>query len=623
MCGIVGAFGAGALPFLHPADATGRVDAAIDCLAHRGPDGRGAWRSAAGDAFLGHRRLSIIDLAGGAQPLTNERGSVHFCYNGELYNFRTLRGALQQRGHAFRTATDGEVAVHLFEERPADFEVALRGMFAMAVVDETAQTLTLVRDRLGIKPLYFALTGAAVLFASELKAIVPLLPHRPAVDRQALAEYLEWKYIPAPRTVYEGVYELPAGTRLVARRDGAALHVQTSVYWRPDPAAASPAAEPDLLDELDRRVRDAVQCHLESDVEVGALLSGGVDSSLVVALAAQFAPRRIKTFCVSFREQGFDQLPYARHLAAHSGTEHHEEYADLDPRAAAPRLAECFDQPYADSSALACYVVCESAARQVRVALTGDGGDEVFCGYQRHLDMLRPAPRGGLAGGAAYGALAAAFSPEAKFLRRMRAARLDPLEAYDDRERTCGAWLAARLVGTHTAPALPPALAPLVVDRWAARQSDPVAAVQYRDLRHYLPGDILPKVDRTSMAHGLECRPPLLDHLLVEFALMIPPAQQLTGAEPKYLLKKLAERYVPHDLLYRKKRGFRVPIRRWLKGGLLEQVQRDLLGGRCVERGLLDPAGLRWVFAAQRRPWFNLSSLIWALWMMEHWARRD
>lgn len=640
MCGIVGAFSATRLGLL---DDAARVAQAIDCLAHRGPDGRGAWISANADAFLGHRRLSIIDLAGGAQPLTNESARIHLAYNGEIYNYPALRAELLGRGHSFRTSTDGESALHSYEDRPGDFELTLRGMFAAAIIDEDAQALTLVRDRLGIKPLFFTVRGQTLLFASELKALLKLC-EAVVLDHEALRSYLEWKFIPPPRTIYAGVYELPAGARLVARRRGAELALNASIYWQAQPHAAGeadagagkacPADEAALVDALDQVIRDAVLCHLESDVEVGALLSGGVDSSLIVAIAAQLSKRPLKTFCVSFREQGFDQLPFARTLAAHCGTQHHEEYADLDPRAFARTAADCFDQPFGDSSALACHAVCATAARKVRVALTGDGGDEVFCGYQRHLAMqderaaARPAT---FAQRQLYRALAAGFSPEARFLRRLRAEQCtDPAQAYDDRERTCGLWLLRRLVPDDPRPAAAPAwLRPLKVDRWRGAAllgarglgADWVRAVQHRDLTEYLPGDILQKVDRTSMAHGLECRPPLLDHHVVEFAMRVPAAMHITGGEPKYLLKKLAERYVPPELLYRKKRGFRVPIRRWFKAGLLDEAARDLRHGVCVERGLLDRRAVEWVLRRQRLPWFNLSSLLWSLWLLEHWAR--
>ncbi|MEW6251779.1 MAG: asparagine synthase (glutamine-hydrolyzing) [Planctomycetota bacterium] len=641
MCGILGGIGVRPFDFLDDRD---HVLRAIDALRHRGPDDSGLHVSPERRSFLGHRRLSIIDLAGGHQPIADETGRVHLCYNGEVYNFRDLRSRLTARGHVFRTQTDGETALHLYQDDPACFVTALHGMFGLAILDEPAGRLTLARDRLGIKPLYYWRGGNALLFASELKAILALLPRRPALSAAALQQYLRWKYIPAPRTVYEDIFELPPGHLLTATRPadaGADLQIEVRRYWDLDFGVPKLADEREAVEQLDARLRAAVLSHLEADVEVGALLSGGVDSSLVVALASQVGGRRIKTFSVGFREPGFDQLPFARRLAESCGTEHHEEYVDVDPLAALPKLVRHFDQPFGDSSALACYYVCEVAARHVKVALTGDGGDETFAGYRRYADLrdaaehdsargasalhARPVPGRSWrrrANAALHRAGALLLSPEARWLQHARAAALPPLEAYEEREIMCTLWLTQWLLGpAYRAPAAGPD--PIVEQRLAAaaRGWDAVDIAQYADLHTYLSGDILAKVDRTSMAWSLECRVPLLDHSITEFAAGLALDLRIHGAEGKYLLKRVAERYVPADLLYRKKRGFRVPIRRWFKRDLLDQ-SADLLGhGLLVERGVLDPAGVRWVLRAQRRPWMNLSSCLWSLLFMEYWAR--
>jgi asparagine synthase (glutamine-hydrolysing) len=624
MCGILG--GIALEPLACLADPA-QLRRAVDTLTHRGPDDSGIFVTPERRAFLGHRRLSIIDLSGGHQPIADESGRRHLCYNGEIYNFRVLRAAVAERGHTLRTRTDGEPALHLYEERPTDFVTALQGMFALAILDEPASTLTLARDRLGIKPLYYYHRDGCLLFASELKAILALLPRRPALSAAGLQHYLRWKYIPAPLTVYEDIYELPAAHVLTATANGSTCQLTVSVrrYWHLSYSTAPPVDEAEAVERLDATLRAAVASHLESDVEVGALLSGGVDSSLVVALAAKISGQRIKTFTVGFREPGFDQLPYARRLAETYQTEHHEEYVDVDPLTTVPTLVRHFDQPYADSSALACYHVCALAARHVKVALTGDGGDETFAGYRRYYDLEQAARqdtawRRALSG-AVFRTGALVFSREAKFLHRYRAGAYPALEAFEQRELMCTDWLATRLLGErYRAPR---------ADDLIARQRQSVAdrdwscadRAQYIDLHTYLPGDILPKVDRTSMAWSLECRVPLLDHSVTELAAGLPLDLRIRHGEGKYILKRVAERYVPHELLYRKKRGFRVPIRRWFKHELLDHTTRLLEHGLLVERGILDPAGVHWVVRAQRRPWMNLSSCLWALLFMEHWAQ--
>lgn len=628
MCGILGGFA------LHPLglfDDSARLEQAVNTLAHRGPDDRGLFIPPDCRAFLGHRRLSIIDLAGGHQPIADETGRIHLCCNGEIYNFRSLRAACEARGHVLHTRTDSEPALHLYQDEPESFVTSLNGMFALAILDETTGTLTLARDRNGIKPLYYYRADDRLYFASELKAILALLPRRPAPSATSLQHYLRWKYIPAPLTVYEGVFELPPAHLLRAQRDPAAgrLKVDVQPYWqakfpeRGDPAIITD--ERDALEQLDVCLRAAVERHLEADVEVGSLLSGGVDSSLVTALAAQLSGRRTKTFSVGFHEPGFDQLPHARRLAQQCGTEHHEVYVDVDPLAAVPKLVRHFDQPFADSSALACYYVCEVAARHVKVALTGDGGDETFAGYRRYHDALDAATRDtawrrGLAS-ITYAAGSVPFSPEAKFLHRTRAASYRCLADYEQRERMCTDWLIQRLLGGAYRTTAEEDLVAARRGVAAAHDWSPADQTQYMDLHTYLPGDILPKVDRTSMAWSLECRPPLLDHTVTELALRLHTDLRGGTGEGKYILKKLAERYVPRELIYRKKRGFRVPIRRWFKRELLEHTATLLEHGLLVERGILEPAGVRWVIRAQRRPWMNLSSCLWALLFMEHWAR--
>lgn len=608
-----------------------RLDRAIDTLAHRGPDDRGSYVAPDRRAFLGHRRLSIIDLEGGRQPIPNEAGECLLIHNGEIYNYRALVEELKQRGHVFRTRSDGETALHLHEEDAEGFVRRLSGMFAIAIYDAAAHELTLARDRNGIKPLYYYFDGRMLLFASELKAILACLPTRPAISRDALRAYLRWKYVPAPMSIYENIFKLPPGYALTVRPSacGDRLDLRRASYWEPVSEAGTITDEDEALDMLDTTLRAAVERHMESDVEVGALLSGGVDSSLVVALATIVSGRRLKTFSVGFEEAGFDQLPYARLLAEKYGTEHFEERVRLDPVAAVEALVRQFDEPFADSSALACWRVCQVAARHVKVVLTGDGGDETFAGYGRY-EEVQDASRGQgqllrLRNRAILATSGAIFSPEAKFLKRFRNASHGPLRRHEEHQVLCGPWLMRKLLTETYRDA--GAADVDVFDGYRRRAAElcltGVNAAQYVDLRMYLPDDILVKVDRTSMACSLECRVPLLDHTVTELGSRLAVDLKIHGGVRKYLLKKLAERYVPRELLYRRKMGFRVPIRRWFKGDLLTRTTALLMDGALTAEGILDRRGVQWMLRNQRRPWIDFGSQLWALLFLEQWARSE
>lgn len=631
MCGIVGAFSSRPLAC---ADSPDRIDRAIDSIAHRGPDDRGHYLTADRRAFLGHRRLSIIDLTGGHQPLVDSSGAVRLIYNGEIYNHKSLRSACEARGYTFATHSDGEVVLPLYRDDAIGFVHHLQGMFALAILDARQNRLTLVRDRNGIKPLYWANIDKTLYFSSEMKAILALLPKRPRLSTEALRLFFRWKYIPDPHTIFAGVHRLRRGEMLRASIDGESLSVERSIYWRPEFGAAKRIDEREAVEELDRLLKAAVVIHLESDVEVGTLLSGGVDSSLVTALAAQASSRRIKTFSVGFSEAGFDQLPFARKLAQRYNTEHHEELVEWDPIAAVERMVRHFDEPFADSSALACLRVCEVAAKHVKVVLTGDGGDESLGGYKRYDDLLHaphvPAwKRMMLRMGAA--SSSALFTPEAKFARRLRYDASSPLAQHELRQELCSEWLIQRLIAQSTSDTLTPALslkgAGAILDPFQELRAEAgpgwseLDIAQYVDLSMYLPGDILTKVDRTSMAYSLECRVPLLDHSITEFSASLAPELKIHDGIRKYLLKRVAERYVPHELIHRPKMGFRIPIRRWFKGELLDRTAALLHNGKLINQGILNRDGVEWMFAAQRRPWMDFGSQLWAVLFLEHWAR--
>lgn len=631
MCGIVGAFSSRPLAC---ADSPDRLDRAIDSIAHRGPDDRGHYLTADRRAFLGHRRLSIIDLSGGHQPLVDSSGQVRLIYNGEIYNHKALRATCEQRGYRFGTHSDGEVVLPLYRDDQKGFVHHLHGMFALAILDERLHRLTLVRDRNGIKPLYWATIDNTFYFASELKALLALLPERPPLSTEALRAFLRWKYIPDPQTIFAGIHRLRRGEMLQVSASGGQLKIERSIYWRPEFGVAKRIDERAAVEELDRRLKAAVVSHLESDVEVGTLLSGGVDSSLVTALAAQASSRRIKTFSVGFGEAGFDQLPYARTLAQRYSTEHHEELVEWDPIAAVERMVLHFDEPFADSSALACLRVCEVAAKHVKVVLTGDGGDESFGGYKRYDDLLHapqvPAwKRVALRVGATTSS--ALFSPEAKFARRLRYDACSPLAQHELRQELCSEWLIQELVAPSQSSTRTPALSlrgeGVSTDPFQNLRAEAGAnwseldIAQYVDLSMYLPGDILTKVDRTSMACSLECRVPLLDHAITEFSASLAPELKIHNGVRKYLLKRVAERYVPHELIHRPKMGFRIPIRRWFKGELLHRTATLLRDGSLVNRRILNRGSVEWVISAQRLPWMDFGSQLWALLFLEHWAR--
>jgi asparagine synthase (glutamine-hydrolysing) len=620
MCGILGGISIAPIDWLAGDEP---LAGAIDSLAHRGPDDRGRYVSTDRRSFLGFRRLSIIDLTGGHQPIANETGRVRICCNGEIYNFRRLREELTARGHKFTTQSDAETVLHSYEDDPRSFVERLSGMFAISILDEERKTLTLARDRNGIKPLYYFHDGRTLIFASELKVILELLP-RPEIDRQSLGEYLRWKYVPSPKTIYRNIYKLPPAHTLRASYDTDAKSLQLDLrkYWEIDYGGEKITDEREAIELLDQTVRRAVESHLESDVEVGALLSGGVDSSLVVALASILSGKRIKTFSVGFEETGFDQLPFARVVAEKYGTDHYEEHVRLDPMQMVPKLVRQFDEPFADSSALACYRVCEVAAKHVKVALTGDGGDETFAGYGRYQEVIDfgtgPGTLTQLRNKAVMLSSGLLFSPEAKYLKRFQMAD-SPLTQHKQHQYLCSPFLINKLLGGESLAG--PDGFDIHLARARSRGWPPVEVAQYVDLNMYLPDDILTKVDRTSMACSLECRVPLLDHSVTELSTRIPTEMKVRNGVRKYLLKKVAEKYVPPELLYRQKMGFRVPIRRWFKRDLLEQTRTLMLDGALVSRGLIRRDGLEWVFKAQRRPWIDLGSQLWALLMLEHWAR--
>jgi asparagine synthase (glutamine-hydrolysing) len=530
-------------------------------LAHRGPDGGGS--HLAGPFGMGMRRLSIIDLAGGDQPIANEDGTVRVVFNGEIYNYRELTADLVARGHRFATSSDTEVLVHLYEEYGERCVDPLRGMFAFAIWDAPQRRLLLGRDRLGIKPLYYAATPGGFLFGSELKALIQSPWLTPQLDRRGLAAYLQYGYVPDPLSILDGVAKLAPG-HTVSIRSGRPAAPRR--YWHATDhfkVGVAPAHEEQLGEELWRRLEDAVRVHLVSDVPVGAFLSGGVDSTAVVSIMARAARGPIKTFSVGFREDRYNELPHARQVAEACGSEHHELLVEPHDLKVLEELLSTFDEPFADSSAIPTYLVSRLARQHVKVVLSGDGGDELFAGYDRYVVDRRRRHLGRLGDlglGAPLRALSAVL-PVGGGKNTLYNLSLPRLQRYID------------LISLFPRQALRDVLTDGAASRVdialvADHGLDALSQLQDLDLKTYLPGDILTKVDRMSMASSLEARVPLLDHPLVEFACSLPPDLRLRDVTTKYLLKRALRGRVPDDVLKRPKQGFAVPLESWFSGSV-------------------------------------------------------
>jgi asparagine synthase (glutamine-hydrolysing) len=586
-------------------------------LAHRGPDDEGLY--VAPGVGLGMRRLSIIDLATGRQPVHNEDGTVWAVFNGEIYNFQELRRDLEGRGHSFYTGTDTEVIVHLYEERGAACVESLRGMFAFAVWDERARSLLIARDRVGIKPLYYGEVGGRLLFASELKALLELPEIERALNWTALGHMFAFLTTPRAESIVRGVHKLEPGTVLTASERGVRVSRYWDLKWEPDYARS----EAELAAELRGRLEESVRLHLVSDVPLGAFLSGGIDSSSVVATMARLSPRPVKTFSIGFAEEDYDELRYARLVARAFGTEHHELVLEPDVLSVIEDVAWHLDEPFGDPSAIPTYMVSKLAAEHVTVVLSGDGGDELFAGYDRYRVEARERRRDRLPSALrrALGTVAA-HAPEGtkgrNFLRHL---------ALDGHARYLDAATFFRL--EEQREIFPPDVFALVsaddpwreAGAWLARQDGHwLSSLQHLDINCYLPLDILTKVDRMSMAHSIEARVPLLDHELMEFAATIPPDLKLHRGNGKYIFKRALRGLVPAPILDRPKRGFAVPLGRWFRGRLGEFVRELLLSERARRRGIVNAAYVEKLL--KRNQGRDLDFQLWMLISFELWAQR-
>jgi len=593
-------------------------------IVHRGPDDEGVY--ARGPVGLGMRRLSIIDLAGGKQPIHNEDRTVWVVFNGEIYNFPELRRELEVRGHQFYTHSDTEVIVHLYEEMGADCVKQLRGMFAIALYDTKRDTLLLARDRLGKKPLHYALHQGRLLFGSEIKTILALHPELAEVDSEGLLQYFYFGYVPDPHTAFQRIRKLPAG-HLMEFRNG---EVKIRQYWDLPEYGTHPAiSEDECLEELERRLEDAVRIRLISDVPLGALLSGGVDSSIIVALMARTSAKPVKTFSIGFRAEEFNESEYARLVAERFGTEHHELVLEPDLEETLTYLSGMMEEPFGDSSMLPTYYVCRMARRQVTVALSGDGGDELFAGYDRYLvamerpkfDSLQrwlgPIYRDRIHGLIPAGMYGKNLAWNASLNDRDR--YLDGLSFFPALHRERDLFTREFL---ESAARLPDPLMEWQRLYDGAPAHDRLSRLLYLDTKTYLNSDILTKVDRMSMATSLEVRVPMLDHEFVEWVTALPVEWKFRAGTRKHILKKLAERLgVPPALLHRKKQGFQMPLVEWMRSERKAQFWGVLLEPRTLQRGYFKPAVIRSLIDEHLRGRRNRSGLLWRMLVLELWHR--
>ena len=627
MCGITGIF--------HPVGSP-LVDAELlrrmnESQRHRGPDAGGMHVEPR--IGLGHRRLSIIDVATGQQPLWNEDRSVVVTYNGEIYNFADLVPELVSLGHRFTTKSDTEVIVHAWEAWGEDCVKRFRGMFAFALWDRNRQTLFLARDRLGVKPLYYAhLRSGAIVFGSELKSLLVHPELERTIDPSAIEDYLALGYVPEPKTVFDRVHKLCPGHTLALRTDMRTLPAQR-MYWDVVFAPDSTIGEAQALEGLRARLSESVRLRLISEVPLGAFLSGGVDSSAVVATMAKLSPDPINTCSMAFDDPEFDEAAYARRVAERYHTRHRVETVAADEFDLIDRLPGMYDEPYADSSAIPTFRVCRLARKSVTVALSGDGGDENFGGYRRYrLHLAEERMRAALPFGVRrtlFGMMARAY-PKLDWAPRMfrakstlQALARHTVDAYfqtmsfvrdEDRAALYSGSFRRRLDGYRAVETF----------RRHARHAegyDALSLIQYLDLKTYLVGDINTKVDRASMANSLEVREPLMDHPLVEWLATLPPDLKMRKGEGKYLLKKAMEPLLPSDVLYRPKMGFAVPLASWFRGPLRERVREAVLGSRLADTGWFEPAALRRMVNAHQSGIRDYSTPLWSLLMLEGFLR--
>jgi asparagine synthase (glutamine-hydrolysing) len=631
MCGITGIF-----------DTRGKrdIDRAVlhrmnETQFHRGPDEGGLHLEPG--VGLGHRRLSIIDLSTGQQPLCNEDGSVWVVFNGEIYNFQELIPQLHALGHVFHTRSDTEVIVHAWEAWGEACVERFRGMFAFALWDRNRDVLFLARDRLGVKPLFYALLDdGSLLFGSELKSLLAHGGLKRDIDPLAVEEYFALGYVAEPRSIFRQARKLPPACTLKVGRGGTALqNLQPREYWDVRFTLDEKIDDAEACRELERRLTESIRLRMISEVPLGAFLSGGVDSSAVVAMMAGLSETPVNTCSIAFSDPAYNEAQFAQKVADRYRTRHFVDQVESDDFDLIDTLAKLYDEPYADSSAIPTYRVCQLARRHVTVALSGDGGDESFGGYRRYaLHLMEEKMRAALPLGLRrplFGTLGRLY-PKADWAPRVFRAKTTfealartPVEAYFHSVSVIRDPLRGRIYSDAFKSQLGGYSARQVFERHAARAGtdDPLALIQYIDLHTYLIGDINTKVDRASMAHSLEVREPLMDHPLVEWLATLPTALKMRGREGKYLLKKAMEPHLPRDIMYRPKMGFAVPLARWFRGPLRQRVRDELLGGPMLDTGWFDRDVIRRIVEQHESGIRDHSTPIWVLLMFDAFLRNN
>ncbi|MDX2044073.1 MAG: asparagine synthase (glutamine-hydrolyzing) [Acidobacteriota bacterium] len=622
MCGIAGYFRSGVAGASPGRTGNQLIQQMCDVITHRGPDDAG-YLAEAGTA-IGMRRLSIIDIAAGHQPISNEDGSVWIVFNGEIYNFAELRAELIARGHSFKTHSDTETIVHLYEEEGERCVEKLRGMFGFAIWDRRTDKLFLARDRAGKKPIHYTIVGDTLVFGSEIKSLLQFPGVERRVNVEAVSDYLTFGYVPDPLTAFSGIHKLPPGHTMTFQNG----RVTTRQYWdfSYEPTEHAPREESFYAERLRELIAEAVRVRLVSEVPLGAFLSGGVDSSTVVAMMARAMDQPVKTFSIGFSEASHDELKYARLTAERYKTDHHEFVVTPDVCRLVEEIVWHHDEPFADASSIPTYVVSKMAREFVTVILSGDGGDELFAGYERYLvhqgrnrfekiprwlrngvmlPLSRVLPR------AAYGK---------QFLRNISLAGgarfVDSLSYFtDDAKRGLLTGAIKRQLGGRDSSS---AFEQIYNE---PRSADAIERLLYLDSKTYLAGDILTKVDRMSMAHSIEARVPLLDQTLIEFVQTIPASLKLRGQTTKHILKQAMADLIPNEIINRPKMGFGVPLRKWLNNELREMLYDTLTDQRARQRGLLDPQAVQSLLDEHQRGRRDNSLHLWGLLTLELWHR--
>ncbi len=624
MCGI-----AGFVSTSEGREGRGIIERMTAAIAHRGPDDEGFYVDA--NAALGMRRLSIIDISGGHQPIHNHDRTKWIVYNGEIYNYRELREDLQNRGHKFYTNSDTEAIIHLYDEYGADCVRHLRGMFAFAIWDTSEKSLFAARDRIGKKPLLYShQPNGELVFGSEFRAVLEYPSINRDVDHSAIDDYLSYMCVPAPRTAYRQIRKLEPAHWLKWKNG----QIETCRYWTPDFTKKIKISEPEAIEETTRIVRESTKLRMISEVPLGAFLSGGVDSSIIVALMAGLSELPVKTFSIGFEEEDFSELKYARRVAEHVGAEYNEFIVRPDALEVVPLLVDHYGEPFADSSMIPTYYVSKETRRHVTVALNGDGGDESFAGYERYVamklaDQYLRLPK--FARKPIIGRLAALLPSSELKRSRFRDVKRFLTAAELPRTERFFRWVSA-FDRTSKLEMYTPEFAASVADNdpareietWlnmsnGARTPDPLLLA---DLMTYLPNDLLVKVDIASMANSLEARSPFLDHKVIEFAASLPAGMKMRGVETKSLLKKVAARLVPKEVVYRQKMGFGVPISKWFRTELKDFVREVLLSEKALGRGIIRPEKLRYYVSEHTEARRDHAPRLWSLMMLELWFQR-